>query len=184
MFGEVLIQRWHWKKSRFERLSPLPESPVLRNRSGSVVVTSELRKGDIQEEQSISRQRNMLVWIIKSQNGAMSVCLQKNKKKTKKKEQKNSASPSGAGVIFEAGSVHRWVGYVSPLSVRQIYKSRSNETKTPFTEPTQESNSSSSYHFFCSSLGSLQKKKKKKKERKKRKKKRLLKCELAGNRKG
>ena len=39
MFGDVLVQHWHWKKSRFERLSPLPESPVSRNRSGSVVLT-------------------------------------------------------------------------------------------------------------------------------------------------
>ena len=58
MFGDVLVQRWHWKKSRFEWLSPLSESPVSRNRSGSVVLTwPELRKGDIQEEQSISRLR-------------------------------------------------------------------------------------------------------------------------------
>ena len=68
----------------------------------------------------------MLVSIIKSQNGAASVCLQKEKNKERKKREK-SASPSG--VIFEAGSVHRWVGYVSPLSVRQIYKSRSQPNK-------------------------------------------------------
>ena len=32
-------------------------------------------------------------------------------------------------MIFEAGSVHRCVGYVSPLRVRQIYKSRSQPNK-------------------------------------------------------
>ena len=66
----------------------------------------------------------MLVWIIKSQNGATSVGLQK---KERKKEKRKSASPSG--VIFEAGTVQRWVGYVSPLSVRQINKSRSQPNK-------------------------------------------------------
>ena len=44
MFGDVLVQRWHWKKSRFERLSPLPESPVPRNRSGSVLTWASQRR--------------------------------------------------------------------------------------------------------------------------------------------
>ena len=67
----------------------------------------------------------MLVSIMKSHNGAASICLQKEKKR--KKEKRKNASPSG--VIFEEGSVHRCVGYVSPLRVRQIYKSRSQPNK-------------------------------------------------------
>ena len=69
----------------------------------------------------------MLVSIIKSQNGAASVCLEKEKKNKDRKKREKSASP--LGVIFEAGSVHRLVGYVSPLSVRQIFKSRSQPNK-------------------------------------------------------
>ena len=39
MFDDVLVRRWDRKKSRLERLSPLPELPVSCNRSGSVVLT-------------------------------------------------------------------------------------------------------------------------------------------------
>ena len=87
----------------------------------------ELRNGDLQEEQSISRWKKMPVWIIKGR-------MERQASVFKKK----SASPSG--VIFETGSVHRLVGYVSPLSVRQIHKSRIKPKKQPITEPTQESN--------------------------------------------
>ena len=76
----------------------------------------ELRNGDLQEEQSISRWRKMLV----CKNGP-----ERQAPVFKKK----SANPSG--VIFETGSVHhsRWVGDISPLSVRQIHKSRSKPNK-------------------------------------------------------
>ena len=57
MFDDVLVQRWHWKKSRLEWFSPfsLRESPVSCNRSGSS--WPDLRKGDIHDEQSILRWR-------------------------------------------------------------------------------------------------------------------------------
>ena len=54
MFDDVLLRRWHRKKSRLERLSPLPESSVCAPGQSS---WPELRKGDIQEEQSILRWR-------------------------------------------------------------------------------------------------------------------------------
>ena len=117
MFGDVLVQRWHWRKSRFARLSPLPELPVSRNRSGSVVSTwapqRRLTRGAIYFtlEENASLDNKKPEWT-----GATSACLQKK-----------SANPSG--VIFETGSVHRWVGYVSPLSVRQIHKSRYKPNK-------------------------------------------------------
>ena len=56
MFGDVLHQRVNWEKSRFERLSPLPESPISHHRSGQSS-WPEIRKGHIHEEQSISRWR-------------------------------------------------------------------------------------------------------------------------------
>ena len=40
--------------------------------------------------------------------------LSSKKKKEEKKRAEKSASPSSSGVIFEAGSVRIWVGYVSP----------------------------------------------------------------------
>ena len=55
------------------------------------------------------------------------------------------------------------VGYVSPLSVRQIYKSLSKPTSTPFAEPKQELNSSSSccrFFFFTLLLAHWKKKEK------------------------
>ena len=70
----------------------------------------ELRKGDIQEEQSISLWRKMIVWI----------------KKPKGSDERLSSkrkSASSLEVIFEAGRVHRCVGYM----YRQIYKSRSTK---------------------------------------------------------
>ena len=95
MFGDVLVQRWHWKKSRFERLSPLPESPVSRNRSGSVVWTWA-PQGRHSRGTIYLMLEEMLVKIIKSENRTTRVCLQKNGKE-------KSARPSR--VIFEAGSV-------------------------------------------------------------------------------
>ena len=42
MFGDVLVQHWHCKKSRFERLSPTPKSPVSCHRSGPAASWPEL----------------------------------------------------------------------------------------------------------------------------------------------
>ena len=77
--GHVLVQGWHWKKSWYERFSPLPESPVSRNRSGSVVLTwapqGRHSRGNID-----LTPEEMLVWIINIQKRATRVCLQKKGK--------------------------------------------------------------------------------------------------------
>ena len=92
----------------------------------------------------------------------------KNKRKKERKKREKSASPSG--VIFKAGSVHRWVGYVSPLSVRQIYKSRSQPNK--HTIYRTDTGIKLLLIFFYSSQGSY------------KKKNGCSSFELAGNRKG
>ena len=98
------------KKSRFERLSPLPESPVSRNCSRSVVLPWA-PQGRHSRGTIYPTLEKMLVWLIKSQNGAISICLQKKKKKKKRKEKKTRVPREWSS---EAGSMHRWVGYVSP----------------------------------------------------------------------
>ena len=45
-FGDVLVRCLHWKRSRFERLSPLPESPVSCGR-GQASWPEQQIKGDI-----------------------------------------------------------------------------------------------------------------------------------------
>ena len=104
-----------------------------RCRSRQSLAITQVSRLDLSSARATFKRNNlshakekMLVSIIKSQNGAASVCLQKEKKTKKERKEKN-ASPSG--VIFEAVSVNRWVGYVSPLSVRQIHKSRSQPNK-------------------------------------------------------
>ena len=55
-------------------------------------------------------------------------------------------------VIFDSLWQRAWTGGLRIatvlLSVRQVTKVDPNQTSTPFTEPTQESNSSSSSFFF------------------------------------
>ena len=81
------------------------------------------------------------------------------KKKKKKKKRKKVRVP---GVIFEALWQRAQMGGLCTsiisdlLSVRQVTKVGPNQTSTPFTEPTQESNTSSSSFFFYSPPGSLQ----------------------------
>ena len=53
----------------------------------------------------------------------------KKKKNKERKKREKSASPSG--VIFEPGSVHRWVGYVSPRAFARSTKFDPNQTNTP-----------------------------------------------------
>ena len=102
----------------------------------------ELRKGDIQKEQSISRWRKMLVWIIARMERRAFVF-------KKKKEKKKSASPGSdlrgpvAGCIDGWAMFRHWSTERSPVT-----KVDPNQTSTPFTESTQESNSSLSSYFF------------------------------------
>ena len=141
---DVLVQRWHWKKSRFERLSPLPESPL-----ASLSLSQSLRVSRLDLSMSSARatfKRNnlshargkMLVWIIESQNRATRVCLQKKKKR--------EIESLGSDL---RGRQRRWVGYhYRHWAFATSTKVYPNQTSTPFAEPTQESNSSSCYCLF------------------------------------
>ena len=100
----------------------------------------------------------LVVWIIKSENGATSVCLQKKKERKKK-----SASP-GSDLRGHGHGQRAWMDpgllvciATDLLGVCQVTKVDPNQTSTPFTEPTKESNSSSSSYFFYSPLCLFQK---------------------------
>ena len=66
-------------------------------------------------------------------------------------------------MMFEAGSVHRWVGYVlvSPLSILQIYKSLSKPNK----HTIYRTDTGIKLELILLSFFTLLKKKKKKKKR-------------------
>ena len=104
----------------------------------SLAIAQVSRRFDLSSTRATLKRNNlshagekMLVSIIKSQNGAASVWFKNiKKKKTKKERKEKKVRVLRESRIFEAGSVHRWVGCVSPRSVRQIYKSRSQPKKT------------------------------------------------------
>ena len=93
--------------------------------------------------------RKMLVWI-KARMEQRAFVFKKKKRKEKKVRV--------PGVIFEGLVPKLWQGAwmggqriaTDLLSVRQVTKVDPNQTSTPFTAPTQESNSSSSSYFFSS----------------------------------
>ena len=165
MFGDMLVERWHWKKSRFERLSPLPEWPVSGSQSLRVsrLVLNSARETFKRNNLSHARGK-MLVWLIKSQNGATSVCLQKKKKKERKEKKRETLGSDLRG----RQRAYRWVGYVSP-NKHTIYRTDTG-LKLLFILLF--------FFFFYSSRARFKKQKKKKKEEKK------TAAELAGNRKG
>ena len=71
MFGDVLVQGWHWKKTRLERLSPLSESPVPQSPSlGVSCLDLSSAKATFKWNNPYHAGRKMLVWIIKCENGA------------------------------------------------------------------------------------------------------------------
>ena len=134
-FGDVLVQRWHRKKSRFERLSPLLELPVPRpHHSGSVVLTWAPEE----------RHSRRTIHLTLEQNASLKV----DNKMREWSDVRLSSSTSPSGVIFEAGSMHRWVGYMyRHWAFARTTQVDSNYKSIPFTEPTKESNCCSSYFY-------------------------------------
>ena len=106
----------------------------------------ELRKGDIQQEQSIPRSRKNASLVNKEPEWSDERLSSKKKKKKKKKEKKARVPREWSS--RQAACIDGWALY--------------QQTNTPFTEPTQEPNSCSSNYFFHSSLCSFQNEKKRK----------------------
>ena len=98
LFDDVLVLRWHWEKARFEWLSPLSEWPVPRHHSGSVVLTWAPE----------GQQSRGKIHLMLEENASLKF----NNKMREWSDEPLSSSVSPSGVIFKAGSVHRWVGYM------------------------------------------------------------------------
>ena len=104
----------------------------------------ELHKGDIQEKQSISHWRKKCYVDSKVREWS---------------DERLSSSASPSVVIFKAGSVHRWVGFMyrhCSWAFARTTKVDPHQTSTLLKKkkPTKESNSSSSYFFFFILLNS------------------------------
>ena len=147
MFGDMLVECWHWKSPDLSDFHPCRSSQSLAIAPGQSPCP-EFRKGDIQEEQSIPRSRKNASLVNKEPEWS-DERLSSKKKKKERKEKK--ARVPWEWSSRQAACIGGWAMY--------------RQTNTPFTEPTQESNSCSSYYFFHSSRGLFQKKKKKKKKK-------------------